>query len=162
MKKVFLFLLLQSCIIVGYSQYKISKQVICSAGDIVAANNYDVDFTVGEITAKTVKTANYIVSQGFVAPSNNAANVKINKVEKNQSVIYPNPCQSEINIKWLENSIESISVYDVSGKTIMYKQFNSFINQYLLNVDVLPNGIYFVSVVNTNLKREVIKIIKNK
>ncbi len=153
--------MLQSIFVVGFSQYKISKQVICSAGDIVAANNFDVDFTVGDISAKTVKTANYIVTQGFVATSNNTTNVKINKVEKNQSAVYPNPCQSEINIKMQDNNIKAITVYDVTGNAIIQKQFNSLINQYLLNVEVLQNGIYFISIVNTNLKKEVIKIIKN-
>ena len=162
MKKVILFFILQSIVILVFSQYKISKQVVCSAGDIVAANNLDVDFTVGEITAKTVKTTNYIVTHGFVAPSNNTTNVKINKVEKNQSVVYPNPCQSEINVKMQDNNIKAITVYDITGNAVIQKQFNGFINQYLLNVDFLSNGIYFVTIVNANLKKEVVKIIKNK
>jgi hypothetical protein len=73
-------------------------------------------------------------------------------IESNEYIVYPNPANSEISIKYLGtlNNKVSVSIYDATGKIILSKnQFNIVplqINEF--NVSSLANGNYFISITN--------------
>ena len=79
-------------------------------------------------------------------------NVGIETTQKNSFSVYPNPVSSILKIKE-KNSNKLFHLLDLHGKTIKTFQVNGY---YELNLDSLPNGIYFLKS-NT----EVIKVVKH-
>ena len=66
-----------------------------------------------------------------------------NEVEENSISIYPNPAQNEFNIQ-SENKINSIEIYDVSGRLIQVSKLNS--NQSKQDISKLQVGIYLLKI----------------
>ena len=72
------------------------------------------------------------------------------------TIIYPNPFLEQFNINH-SAEINEISIYTLSGKLIYKKDYNS--NQLSLNIK-LPNGVYFIKILDINNNSIVNKIIK--
>ena len=75
----------------------------------------------------------------------------INTSEMSQSenlIVYPNPVGSELNIIISSKNVETIGVYDMSGKTIYLNQSPYFDSPGRLVVDVsgFNSGVYFLAV----------------
>ncbi|MCF8331799.1 MAG: DUF4397 domain-containing protein [Bacteroidales bacterium] len=71
---------------------------------------------------------------------------------ENSFAVYPNPADNYLNIK-LENASEAtstINVYDFSGKLVLSQ--NLPVNQKTIqvNIELLKNGLYFLTIVNSN------------
>lgn len=71
--------------------------------------------------------------------------------------MYPNPTNNIVNINSIEN-IDSVSVMNVLGQTVMNKVVNS--NDFTLDISELNSGQYFLNL-NSNGVRVVKKLIKN-
>lgn len=70
--------------------------------------------------------------------------------------IYPNPVKAELNVL-TDGTIEGISIYDMTGR--MVRQYND--NRSKVNVQDLPNGIYFVRLLDKNgLIGEAVRFVK--
>ncbi|MBN2521597.1 MAG: T9SS type A sorting domain-containing protein, partial [Bacteroidales bacterium] len=83
-----------------------------------------------------------------------------------QSVlIYPNPANEYINLKLYHDDFGKvdISIYDISGKLLLFQQFNKQGIEFEKNINLnnLSNGLYFIEIsINNNLiPREI--FIKN-
>jgi len=64
-------------------------------------------------------------------------------------IIYPNPASSSIHILTDGSTINSISIYSLTGQLILRKQLASGIDQeIILNISVLNPGIYVVQLVS--------------
>ncbi len=63
-------------------------------------------------------------------------------------IVYPNPVGSELNIIISSKNVETIGVYDMSGKTIYLNQSPYFDSPGRLVVDVsgFNSGVYFLAV----------------
>lgn len=60
--------------------------------------------------------------------------------------LYPNPCNHGFNLEWKEKfTASTVKVYDVNGKLVMQVEWNND-KTLTLNVDNLPNCIYFVNI----------------
>lgn len=70
-------------------------------------------------------------------------------------LVYPNPASDYIIIKLKNNTEEKIEIYNVNGQLI---KSTSVSNNQKLNIAKLPNGIYFVNLLNN--KSSTIKFIK--
>ncbi len=70
--------------------------------------------------------------------------------------IYPNPSSNKITVDSKTELLESIQIFDISGKQILH--FNN-ISSYekLIDISILSNGVYFLNINNTVTK----KLIKN-
>ncbi|PBQ34471.1 hypothetical protein CNR22_22715 [Sphingobacteriaceae bacterium] len=69
--------------------------------------------------------------------------VGLNEYNKfNRLKIFPNPVADILNIE-LENNISEIKIYDLTGKEVM-----NFKNANQLDVTALPQGFYFVKIIN--------------
>ena len=64
---------------------------------------------------------------------------------KNKFKFFPNPAKNKINIK-LSSNLNYIKLFDISGKLILYKKFNS--NNIRLNVSSFSRGTYVLSIEN--------------
>ncbi|PLX01210.1 MAG: hypothetical protein C0594_13825 [Marinilabiliales bacterium] len=77
-----------------------------------------------------------VFGQDFVA------SVHASAIPKNNLVLYPNPASDQINVSAGNEDIELLSVYDLYGKLCLTAK-----NETLLDVSVLPAGVYVVQVV---------------
>lgn len=75
----------------------------------------------------------------------------------NSVTVYPNPVTNELNIELNETEINSISIVDLNGNTILNKT-NSFKQ---INVSELNPGIYFVAITDVNGVVSTTKFSKN-
>lgn len=66
----------------------------------------------------------------------------VDKTENRNLNIYPNPVTDILNIQSPDNTIESITFYDISGKIIRAQSLNSLSNK--IDVSDLPIGVYTV------------------
>lgn len=75
--------------------------------------------------------------------------------------IYPNPVQNKIFIQTLDN-IEQISVLDITGECVYVPVMEKVMfNTYLIDIEHLPNGVYFIQLTADSRLPLVKKIIKN-
>ncbi|MEJ7677493.1 MAG: T9SS type A sorting domain-containing protein [Segetibacter sp.] len=71
--------------------------------------------------------------------------------EKIKGEIYPNPVQSNLNVKYTSTSKNNvIKVFDVNGRIVITQQATQGTMQ--LNVSSLSNGIYFLRIENSTGK----------
>jgi len=80
-------------------------------------------------------------------------------VNEEEVKLYPNPTTSNVTIYWPSQKSYSLDLRDVRG-TILLKQINITENQFDLNLENYPTGIYFIYMTmdnNTFVKRLIIK-----
>lgn len=76
--------------------------------------------------------------------------------------VYPNPASSTLNFEWENTSFEESSLlfYDNTGKCVLTK--NISLKKGVLAIDLLPAGIYFVSVKNNKGQSKTEKLVISK
>ncbi len=74
--------------------------------------------------------------------------------------IYPNPAKDVLTVKFPENSITSVNITNILGREIQSKKI---IGNNLTQLDIaeLPNGIYFVNLLQNSRLISTKKVIKN-
>lgn len=82
------------------------------------------------------------------------------EIENEQTLIYPNPFTSFLNIQVESSSIEKIVIHDKLGKNIIevYPNENS---ESWIELDHVENGLYFLQIINRSGHSRSLKIIKN-
>jgi predicted extracellular nuclease len=103
---------------------------------------------------------NYSFSQFMVEPRNTADIEIYNSVSENAMnnlSMYPNPVASVLNISNMEN-VDQIRVVNLLGETVSNHSVSG--STASINVNSLPNGIYFVSLLNDNSVLVTRKFIK--
>ncbi len=136
----------------GYVVYEIDQQPSLADG-IVIENTAEIyfDFNPAIVTNTVYNTVIGII------PSCTLGSNEITENLLDQVKVYPNPANSSITISTEKTIAQKISLLDVYGRTIKTVQPNSL--QTIFDLQSIENGIYFVRVVNGNLKQTV-KIIK--
>lgn len=103
---------------------------------------------------KVVHFSSNLTTPGY----SNIAVVDIPQSEMDVTVnVYPNPANKYLKIK-SDNTISSISIFDVSGKVV--KKYNLFSNTQVLDISAISQGIYILEVVHQTTER--IKIVVKK
>jgi hypothetical protein len=79
--------------------------------------------------------------------------------------IFPNPFNNVINLLFSNDikGVVEISLYDITGKKLLFKQAEVVNNKVMLDIDQfhkIPNGIYFL-VINSNANNMNFKVYKN-
>jgi hypothetical protein len=59
--------------------------------------------------------------------------------------LWPNPAQDLLNVESEKNQMESISILDMNGKTILHKNITDF--QTTLDISSLSSGVYFIKAI---------------
>ena len=90
----------------------------------------------------TSQTTTIIISKPYASSVPSVANT-------DNTVIYPNPATSELNVVYDASAdIKSIAVYNIIGKIMSVYKVEA--NSANLNLSNLPSGIYFVRLVNSH------------
>lgn len=72
------------------------------------------------------------------------APLSTNDFDKSKVSVYPNPVKDELNIE-TEYNVETVQVFDLTGKTVLTLKGSSN-----LNVSQLTNGVYILRVTTDN------------
>jgi hypothetical protein len=88
-------------------------------------------------------------------------------IENNQEqriMVYPNPSSDEITLSLSDIIPLQIQVIDASGRLVLtvdnFEKSQSNINNVVMNIDALQNGIYFLKVIDQNQLIHTTKILK--
>ena len=129
-----------------------------------AKDNYDGDITSNIVTVSNVDTAivgSYTVTYD-VSDANGTAAATVTRIvsvedalsmveiEKIELDIFPNPTSSIWQIK-SSKMIESLDLFDVTGKRLIYKKTLS--NDFQIDATSLPDGVYYILINNNKLVR---------
>ena len=89
-------------------------------------------------------------------------NIATNLVDRNINAdlsLYPNPVQNELSIKSTTPIIGQLMIFDKTGKIVRSRQFIS--SSLIVKMEDLPNGLYFVRMIDQNGKMINKKVVKN-
>ena len=78
-------------------------------------------------------------------------------------VIYPNPSNGNVNLDFVleESASAIIDVYDMSGRSVLRKEFDAHKDRNMISLDLLdqPSGIYSVKInINGKLINKLVKL----
>ena len=124
-----------------------------SAGYDGAWNVYPY-FESGNILISSLKYSSPDYVPGFYLVKSSTLSVDDNSLSNFS--LYPNPSINSVELNSTNTPISEISIYDLSGKLLLSKKYNSEIN-INLNISNLASGIYLLKINN----KKSIKLIKN-
>jgi hypothetical protein len=81
--------------------------------------------------------------------------------EQELFAVYPNPATNELNIVGLNSDIQSVVMIDATGRVVLSNSNVINTNEILLNVSMLSNGVYTVSIYSEN-KAQHTRVVINK
>ena len=111
-------------------------------------------FASGNILISSLKYSSPDYVPGFYLVKSSTLSVDDNFLSNFS--LYPNPSTNSVKLSSTNTPISEISIYDLSGKLLLSKKYNSEIN-INLNVSNLGAGIYLLKINN----KKSIKLIKN-
>ena len=119
------------------------------------------DFTLGEIAIETLKSDQYMLTQGFHQPSLGV--ISLLESPQTKISIFPNPITDILNLEFLNshNEFVEIRIIDLSGKIIFYDFTLTERNFYKINTTFLKLGTYILEV-TTEKEKDLFKIQKLK
>ncbi|WP_162126508.1 T9SS-dependent choice-of-anchor J family protein [Flavobacterium phycosphaerae] len=129
----------------GYIKFKIKPKPGFTVGDIIP-NTASIYFDTNPAIITNTFNTKFVQSLSNPTFSNNTI------------VLYPNPAKTSVHIQSDTTQLESIHLYDISGKIV--KQVDGITNtQYTVDVSALAKGIYFVEIVTENKLKQIKKLI---
>jgi hypothetical protein len=76
---------------------------------------------------------------------------------RNGLSLYPNPASSSVHIFLKDAEIESIKVFNLSGKCVFYSTYQKFTETTEINISEFDSGIYIIEV-NGQCNGKVVKL----
>ncbi len=152
---------------VGSNAQTASPELVSSAGDSFNNTSYQLDWSIGECLTATHTAGAYVLTQGFHQNSYQITSVKDLAKDINITV-YPNPTSDFISLNFVKVQNfgkVSYTITNINGKILQQAEVTNDNEQ--LNFSNYANGVYFISVVQTEhalSQQQLIKsfkIIKN-
>ncbi len=142
-----------SILIVGfaYGQTTVKKSCISTSGGSHINGNVSLTYTVGEVAIQEKTQGNIQLSEGFITPDIYTTTGIEAYGELYGIQIYPNPVQTDLQIKLPAYQTFEIYLFDLNGKKITGTQTDKTI--YSLNLTDLPASIYMLIIVDRNYKQ---------
>lgn len=102
----------------------------------------------------TIWTIRDFLYEVVICSSDTASSVE-NILASNEINFYPNPATNKLHIAINEknNAIYKLSIYDVNGKLVLFRNINS---ESIIDVNGINNGIYF-AVIQDDLRKQLMK-----
>lgn len=140
-------------------------QVISSAGASQTKSDISVSWTIGELATTTLKSGDYILTQGF--HQGNLYVTGIDDTEGHQPLdvsAFPNPTNNTFNLmigSQIEtNNRTNIEIVDVTGRVVYSKNVAIGQNEkFTIDVNHFKPGVYIVRVINAE-RIKMFKLVK--
>jgi hypothetical protein len=131
-----------------------------TAGGEATGTGGTASYSVGQVVYTTAIGTNGSLAQGVQQPYEISTTVGIKETAITLELsVYPNPTTDYLTLKVEDNTELNYQLYDLQGKVIENKKVSS--TRTSINVENLPNAIYFLNVVKNNQVVKTFKVIKN-
>lgn len=88
------------------------------------------------------------------------SNQQQNETKQKELLIYPNPTETgQVTLEMNSGEISEIRLINITGKEVVLHRLDFGLSKYVLSLDNLPNGIYFVRIQSTDNKTLVQKLV---
>jgi len=126
---------------------QLNDLVVCDDGGFLLGGIYHKDLEMYE-HSWLVKTD----SLGFAPAAFTLAVEEKHLVITQQPLLYPNPAQSNINLRFEENPKSPLTflIYNSSGVLVKKETQASYMMEYRINIEDLEKGVYFIRIVSDN------------
>lgn len=133
----------------------IQPSVVNASGGSIQNPTVFVEWSLGEPAITTISNTENIVTQGFLQPNLTISGVA-GLLPGEEITVYPNPVTDHLLFRTNSTRVSSLVFTDLLGRTVLEHSFAGD-----LDVQTLPSGIYFISLLDSS-KRLVctFKIIK--
>jgi len=156
LKFIFIATLLTSS---SYGQ-SLGPYVISSAGEDLTSEEGELYVSVGEALSTELTEGDLMVSQGFLQIIVNGNAVSTEQWLKEKITIYPNPASTFLVVETENNTDDYLmQLVNSVGQSVMTKQLHQDTR---IEIEGLPEGMYFLTIYKDGLSRETIKIFKTK
>jgi hypothetical protein len=122
------------------AQSSVTPQVLASSGRHLENVEVHLDFTLGEFMVQTIGN-DPKVTQGFHQPGLEMINQVVEPSFEGKVSVYPNPFQTELDIKINDQREFCINISDLKGTVMMRQKFSA---ETRLNLTTLEPGMYTI------------------
>jgi photosystem II stability/assembly factor-like uncharacterized protein len=115
-------------------------------------NNGLPNVRINELEINTANNRIYAATYGRGLWSSTLYNptLSVNNFEFEDLVLYPNPANNEVNLKWNTFEDVSVRVYNTIGKLMFYGKKVNLLNGFRMDVSSFNSGIYYVKLNTVN------------
>lgn len=131
-----------------YAQVEIinSPELIASSGGTLSQDNYNLSFSLGEISIETINQNDVILTQGFHQENYEISH--ISEFRENYKIdFYPNPTTDVIYINC--NTKEKVDLKLIDTKGVLLASISSASGdvKQVIDLSLFSNGVYFLEIV---------------
>lgn len=143
-----------------------NKRMIILIGDAPPLEKPLSDYSMSDVINKAKKdkiTMNFypiVVTSGLMDEYGIVTKTKTYEKSKLVTSFYPNPSAGKININLEKDDHYEVQIFDFNGSLISKKNHSG--NKISKELYDLPNGVYIIRIVDSEMKFETIKIMLNK
>ena len=141
----------------------LTPTVLSSSGGFESSGGTSLSWTTGEVMVQTFSDGSTMLTQGFQQGNITVSTAVDEMSESAMDVqIYPNPVSNRLNVEFKNMVDQTVQVrlVDLTGKTILTREFYNPSNTQRLNLNPVNSGTYMLEV-NAGQKRKVFKIVKH-
>ena len=161
-KYLFILFLITGGAITAAAQ-SLSPTVLSSSGGFESSEGTSLSWTTGEVMIQSFSEGSIMLSQGFQQGNITVSTAVDEMSESAMDVqIYPNPVNDILNMEFknmVDHTIQ-LNLVDLTGKTVLRKEFSQPSNTVRLNLSSVSSGSYMLEV-RAAEKRKVFKIVKH-
>ncbi len=145
MKKTLLFFLVLLWLGNVHAQSS-SPEIVASAGASFQGNNYQINWTLGELAITTISNSNQQITQGFHQAEYSITSIAEMPADFGEIQVFPNPTVDHLQMKLqLEQNREVIiQLFDTTGKLLWTKESHGQKIEETADMSNLPNGTYYL------------------
>jgi len=133
--------------------------VIASSGGYGTSTQGSLSWTIGEPVIETVTNGTTILTQGFQQGNLTVTVDNVSLVQNEiDAMVYPNPVNDLLMVKYTNSEKVTIELYDVSGVLLLKQQ--NIVDGQIINMQAYSTGSYFLKLYNEKQKSKTVKIVK--
>jgi len=162
MKKFAFLALTVLCGYLALSQ-NIEQELISNSGDSYKNQNYQLDWSLGEVVTETYISEGIVVTQGFHQSTLIISSVQDFSDFAGNISVYPNPTSDFLTLEYKDKKLAQeakveVNVTDINGNLVINQKINEESSKIIFSE--LHSGIYFVSITENGQITKTFKIIK--
>ena len=161
-KYLFILILITGGAIAAAAQ-SLSPTVLSSSGGSGSSAGTSLSWTTGEVMVQSLTDGSTMLTQGF-HQGNITVSTAVDEMSKSAMdvQIYPNPVSERLNVEFknMEDQTVQVRLVDLTGKTVLTREFSNPSNTQRLNLNPVTAGTYMLEVKAAE-KRKVFKIVKH-
>ena len=131
------------------AQVVVKKSSVSSGGGSATVGNMKVTYAIGEVAINEQSLGQQAVSEGFIGPDLIHSLGIENYGTLTGVEIFPNPVQTEFQIRWAQSGDYQIFLYDINGKLLYENDIKDTAEQ-SVNISQLRRAVYMLVVIDSN------------